>query len=255
VSLVDLEAAFQQSPNLQQFSKDNWERTHDFMLSQGFASENFVKIVSAHPALLGTPVNRLHDRLECWRTLQFGEYYTIQLLTTYPEFFAVANKTDVNLKIATLSDYVGTRKKAYKILMNSPTIVQDKVALIEAKIQYLRDSMKVDPAEVVHCGVFSLPLAKIRLRHEILVRLGSYKPKSAKADEHEKSGNAKLSQIFDTSDKTFAKKVAFITLEEYEVFEQLLSRELERKAKQGGDKGDYVDEEVDDDSSDGISKS
>jgi mTERF domain-containing protein, mitochondrial len=252
VSPVELETAFQQTPNLQQFSKDSWERTHEFMLGQGFASENFVKIVSAHPALLGTPVDRLHDRLECWRALQFGEFHTIQLLTTYPEFFEITNKTDINSKIATLSDFVGTRKKAYKILMNSPTVVQDKVAVIEAKIRYLRDVMKVDLAEVVHCGVFSLPLAKIRLRHEVLVRLGSYKPKSAKADEHEKSGNPKLSQIFDTSDKTFAKKIAFITPEEIEVFELLLHRELERKVKQEGREPD--DEEVDDDASEGVSR-
>jgi mTERF domain-containing protein, mitochondrial len=235
---------------LRQYSPEQWKHFHEYLSIQGFSSEKFLQIIGNNPKLLCTPIQRINESLDCWRTCQFGGYLTTQLLTTYPELFDITNKNEVNLKVSTLSQYVGTTKNALKVLMNSPTVVRDKTELILAKIKYLRDEMKVDPVEVTHCAVFSQTMEKIRCRHQFLVRLGLYKLKNPKADESEKSTNNKLSSIFDTSDKKFATKICFVSLEEYEVFEQLFDRELERNAGKQRDIDEVDDDEEFEENSD-----
>uniref|UniRef100_A0A1B0DC24 Palmitoyltransferase n=1 Tax=Phlebotomus papatasi TaxID=29031 RepID=A0A1B0DC24_PHLPP len=61
---------------------------------------------------------------------------------------------------------------------------------------------------------------------------------SYKEDPGEVNNNPKLHQIVDTSDKTFATKIAFATLEEYEVFEELYSRELNEQDDEESDTDD-----------------
>lgn len=116
-------------------------------------------------------------------------------------------------------------------MVNSPNVAVDKIKDVEEKITFFEEVMKVEHTEVVKTMAFSHTMHKIRLRHEFLVRLGMYKPKSAKADPTQKSTNPSLYQMVDTTDKRFATKVALVSLEEFEVFQEMFKREEDNKAR------------------------
>lgn len=117
-------------------------------------------------------------------------------------------------------------KNVFKVLLNSPNVAFDNVNLIEKKVNYLKNTMKVDQSEATKSKVFSVSLEVLEQRHVFLERLGLYDAKNSKREDHqEPSKNPNLYQIVDTSDKRFATKVAFVTLDEFETFIDLYKKE------------------------------
>lgn len=98
--------------------------------------------------------------------------------------------------------------------------------------------MKVPPLEVYKSAAFSLDLLTLKTRHIFMKRLGIFIVKK-KPDEVSK--NPQLYQITDTSDKRFAAKVCFVTLEEFETFQELYKRELEAEEEEMSDDENYDD--------------
>ena len=114
--------------------------------------------------------------------------------------------------------------------MNCPNLVIDDLNEIELKFKYLIEEMRIEPPEIAKSCALSHSLDKIKCRHVFLDRCGLFKRRSLKVETNKKTTkNPNLYEITDTSDKRFATKVAFVTLEEFEVFEQLFKRELDRE--------------------------
>ena len=128
--------------------------------------------------------------------------------------------------------------------MNSPNVAFDNVNLLQKKIDYLKRVMKVDQSEATKSNIFSTSMEVIEQRHVFLERLGLYDAKHSKsADDQEPSKNPNLYQIVDTSDKRFATKVAFVTLEEFETFIDLFKKEKNRSNSYESDDDEFMDED------------
>lgn len=223
------------NPELSNLNSDVWEQSMNLFANQGFTTESYLRIINRNPKVLTTPDQLLCKNLELWRASQFGERYVQILVTEHPHLLSVKVENAVAEqrileRIEYLKDYVHTRKNVWRLLLNSPNVIADKISEVKAKRAFFEDTMRVEHTDVVKTAAFSHTLFKIKLRHEFLSRLGMYKPRSLKSDPTLKSTNPSLYQILDTSDKRFATKVALVTTDEYEVFQDLYKREQDRKA-------------------------
>lgn len=233
LALVEL---FKSSPELTRYNAEQWQQTHHLLASEGIETNRFLSIVAGHPELLARPATQLTASLDCWRSCQFGDRQTQILLAAHPQFLDLTDHNKLAQRMAFLYSHFDTRKNVWRLFMNSPNLVAENTALVQKKIDYILQRMRIEVLEAVKSCAFSSELARIRCRHVFLERLGIFKPRKLDAEPGDLSNNPKLHQITDTSDKRFAVKVAFVTLEEYEVFQELFQREQNN---------DYDDEDDD----------
>jgi mTERF domain-containing protein len=229
------------TPELNNFPPTQWDKTFKHLTSLGFKPRKYTYMISQYPKLLSMPEDKLKESLNHWLNFEFGENETFQLLERFPELLEISNFRKVHDNLTIIKELVG-QKNGYKVLLTTPTIVNESVQNLEEKCDYLRDKMKVDPVEVYKSDVFSRDIFKIKARHIFMERLGLYVTKKKRNDdeegEHTVNKNEKLYKIMDTSDKKFASKVCHVTLEEYETFEDLYRKELSENDEVDSDQDD-----------------
>ncbi|XP_055598521.1 transcription termination factor 4, mitochondrial isoform X2 [Uranotaenia lowii] len=230
--------ALDASPQLNRYTSEQWVNTHHILDQEGIGPSNFLSIVVQHPDLLARSSDRLMANLNGWRSCQFGDQQLQTLFTAHPQLLDLADSNQLTKRVSFLHSYFETRKNVWRLFLNSPGLVTDRQDQIKSKIEYLIDEMRVEIPEIVKSSALNVDLEVIRCRHVFLERLGLYKARSLKADPDTPSTNPKLHQITDTSDKRFAVKVAYVTLEEYEVFVELFRREQDRRSGAAADKDD-----------------
>lgn len=243
--LGDISEVLETTPELNNYPLENWEKTHNMLAQEGF--KKFAYMISNNPKLLMKSQDKLFKAINSWRGFQFGEKNTIALLERYPELLEIEPNMDVMRKIGALKRYVGGDKNVFKVLMISPSVVTCSLSVLEEKIDYLQNVMKIEAPEVTKSDAFSSDIMKIKTRYAFLQRLGMYQIKKKK-DLNEPSKNPNLYQITDTSDKRFATKVCHVTLDEYETFLELYKKELDEKNDTADYDSDGNDEFDDDDS-------
>lgn len=207
----------------------------------GFNTEQYLSVISGHHTLLQTPLKKLENSLEIWRSCQFGEKNSKILIQRYPEILDYDKENILRHKVAFLKTIAGTYKNIWLLFMNCPNLIVEDEKEIEAKWDYLKNKMRLEVHEIVKSKALSYKLEKIRCRHLFIERLGLFKKRSLKADPSEPNKNPRLFQIIDTSDKRFATKVCHVALEEYEAFEELFNIELANPSKYEIDLDDYDD--------------
>lgn len=225
-----LTTVFEARPDLGNYSSENWQELYKTLVhDQGFPNDSFIQILCGQPKLLNTPSSTVVNNIEAWRNCQFGERRLQGLLTKHPELILFGNIKHLRNRVAFIEQFVTTPKNAWRLFMSSPEICFQPLPDIKAKFDYLLDKMRVPVPEVVDSDVFIHSLEHIKTRHIFMDRLGLYKLRSKKADEDEVNQNPRLNKIMDSSDKTFARKLCHVTLEEYEVFQELIKREWDRE--------------------------
>ncbi|XP_062552682.1 uncharacterized protein LOC134217871 [Armigeres subalbatus] len=220
-----LSQLFQNAPHLTKYVPDLWHRTHNLMAQEGIETANFLSIVTGHPEVLTRHPDRLISSMNCWRSCQFGDRQMQVLLAAHPQLLDFTDHSQLAQRVAFLHSYFETRKNVWRLFLNCPNLVLDKERDIRPKIDYVLQTMRIEVPEVVRSCVFVADLELIRCRHVFLERLGLFKPRSLKAEPGDPNSNPKLNQITDTTDKRFAVKVAYVTLEEYETFVELFRKE------------------------------
>jgi mTERF domain-containing protein, mitochondrial len=241
-NLGNIKEVLQATPELNNYPSELWQSTHDFLKAEGFHSQKFAYMISQNPKLLTISHEKIFQSIVGWRSFQFGEKDTINLLERFPELLQIQPSRDIVAKIDTLSNFVGGGSLVYQLLLNSPTVISQSLPCIKEKIEYLRMVMKVPTHEIYKSSVFSCDIMTIKTRHIFLKRLGLYIVKK-KQDPNEISKNPQLYQITDTSEKRFATKVCHVSLEEFETFQEIYKRELE-EAQEWSDDESYDDKEV-----------
>ncbi|XP_035772967.1 uncharacterized protein LOC118456384 [Anopheles albimanus] len=236
-------------PELNKYTFEHWERTHRLLASEGLEPDRILSIIGGHPDILVRQEEKVADSLHCWRSCQFGDVNTKVLLSAHPYLLDYTNHGQLAQRVAFLHSHFETRKNVFRLFLNAPNLLTDEQRVTEEKITFLLVQMRHEVLEVAKSFAFRHDIEHLRCRHTFLERLGMFKPKPLKADKETPSGNPSLHQIIDTSDKRFAVKVAYVTLEEYEVFQELFRRELEQELGRNslelddGDELDYEDEQ------------
>lgn len=241
---VHIDEAVKLEPALAIYTPEIWRRAHETFQNHGLETMSFLRIVTGNPNVLKRTPDRIINTLEIWRACQFGENLLHLLLTKYPELLDVTDAHQLLTLSAYLKSRLSTNKNVWKVLMNSPDLMAQPENLIEEKLTYMFEVMRIEVPEIVKSSALSLSFEELRCRHTFLVRLGLFKPRPLKADPNEPTTNHRLYQITDTSEKTFVTKICHVTLPEYEAFKELLARELERKSRKTQVEEEFTDEEV-----------
>uniref|UniRef100_A0A0K8UJM7 mTERF domain-containing protein 2 n=1 Tax=Bactrocera latifrons TaxID=174628 RepID=A0A0K8UJM7_BACLA len=223
-----IDEAVRLNPLLSRVPEAQWQKVHETFLNHGFNTSNFFRIAVGNPDVLTRPKQRIIDAFENWRSCQFGEKLLFLLLTKYPELLNVNDGLRLRKHISYLKTFAGTDKNVWKLLMNSPDLMEQSEHRIEEKVKYLKDVMRIEIPEIIKSEALSKSLEEIRCRHVFLERMGLFVPRPLKANPDEPTKNPRLYQITNTSEKTFATKVCHVTLIEYESFKELYERELQR---------------------------
>ncbi|XP_058453911.1 transcription termination factor 4, mitochondrial [Malaya genurostris] len=242
-----LNKLFESSPELTRYGPAQWQRLHQFMKQEGIEMPHFLSIVAGNPELLARSTDQISNSMNCWRSCQFGDKHTQALLSAHPQLLDLTDHNQLAQRMTFLYSHFETRKNVWRLFLNCPNLVTDSSTTIQAKIDYFLQRMRVEVLEVVKSCAFAADLDKIRCRHVFLERLGLFKPRKLKADPGEPSDNPKLHQITDTTDKRFAVKVAYVTLEEFEVFQELFEKERNRAENRDDEFSKQEDESFDDD--------
>ncbi|XP_053696248.1 transcription termination factor 4, mitochondrial [Sabethes cyaneus] len=240
-----LSQLFTSSPELARYKANLWQQTYHLMAQEGFETAHFLSIVAGYPDLLARPAAQLTASMDCWRSCQFGDRQMQVLLAAHPQLLDLTDHNQLAQRMAFLHTHFETRKNVWRLFMNSPNVVVDSVDSIQKKIDYVLQRMRIEVLETVKSCAFSAELDHIRCRHVFLERLGLFKPRKSDAEPGELSNNPKLHQITDTTDKRFAVKVAFVTLEEFEVFQELFRKELNKDDDDGDAEFDDVEDNDD----------
>lgn len=235
--LGNVNELLESTQELNRYTPDHYQETFTILNDLGFPKHKFSYMISQHPKLLTMNEQKIRSAFNDWLLLDFGDRETRELIGKHPELLELKNFKKIHDNLSVITDFVG-KKHGYKVILTTPEVINDKVNNINEKVKYLRDKMKVDTVEVYKSSVFARSLFKIKARHMFMYRLGIYFTPKKDAEKPVIKKNPPLYKIMDTSDKTFATKICHVTIEEYETFEELYKKELEKE-------GEEIDEDED----------
>lgn len=222
------------------------QRTHEILLHSGFNAENAFKVITKYPDIVRKQPKTLEYTLEYWRGVQFSHSQYVQLFLQCPELLEFGDENELRTRFAELEVLAGTPKNIWRLLMASPDMMTENMKIIQAKADYLFKVMKVDVSDAVKSGVFSHSLVKLKCKHMLLVRLGIYKEKAKNASPLDPNKNPRVHRIADSSDSMFARKICGITIGEFNAFNALYRRELEKQREEEEEDEEDTDSEYDD---------
>ena len=240
--------AIAENKQLGQYPPEVFIRSHDILIEYGFNTETILDVFKSYHEVLRFQPSVLKNRLEYWRGLQFGDFQMRQLIERYPELLQFKDENFLRNRVAELETYAHKRRNVWRMIMESPNVLTDNLKLLNEKIEYLDRVMRVDITNAVKSTVFAHPLAKLRTRHMLLVRVGAWKPKSKKENPLDPNKNPRLHRIMDSEDKEFANRLCGISLLEFEAFAELFERELREQkvtANYYGNMGAQADDDED----------
>lgn len=82
---TQIDNAIKRSPELQKYTKDQWQKTFEIFKEQGLLASHFLTIIGKRPELLKLSPNKLVQSFECLRITQFGDKSIIELIEEHPE--------------------------------------------------------------------------------------------------------------------------------------------------------------------------
>lgn len=245
--LVHLEEVLNSVPELNGYPADHWEKKYNFFQEQGFNMLKFTTILQGNPSLMRKDNQIIHERLEQWRTLQFGDMKLTYLLSEQPELLEIPHSKSLLNKISIIRSLIGNSESSlHKLLVSSPLVLTRSPIQLNEMADFLKYKLKIqDKSEIYKSSAMSQDLKFLKTRYMFMKRLGIYVVKW-KVKENEISKNPKLSCLVDTDDKKFATKICNVTLDEYEVFKELYEIELEKEQEEREDEDEDLNNDDDD---------
>ena len=115
-----------------------------------------------------------------------------------------------------------SKRDVLTIIMGNPRVLLKGEHHILSIINYIQHEMGLDVQDAIRSQVFRRSLLRLKTRHQFLVRSGQW---SSNTVTQEMLPSFK--SVVDVKDKYFCRKVAGLSIEEYETFEKLMELEEE----------------------------
>ncbi|XP_053160337.1 transcription termination factor 4, mitochondrial isoform X2 [Hemicordylus capensis] len=218
------------------------------LLLLGLSIDSTLKILQKHPEVLKLSAKHLKDRGDVLRRLGFKEGSLDHVAFHYPSIFILPHKRIQAVEHLLREKCLFTVQQVSKILQTCPNILLEDLDYLECKFQFAYFRMGVKQRAIVKAGYFQASLAEIKNRVIFLERLGLYQTPDKKGQTQ--IVNPKLKRIIRASESDFVTNIACSSIEEYEIFKQLLAREEEQRWKHEALKVELLDLESDGEESD-----
>ncbi|XP_042311931.1 transcription termination factor 4, mitochondrial [Sceloporus undulatus] len=197
------------------------------LLLLGLSTEATLSALQKNPELLRMPAKHLRDRANLLRRLGFQEGGLNHVALCFPSIFSLPQKRIEALERLLREKCLFTVDQVSTILQTCPNMLLEELNDVEYKFQFAYFRMGVKHREIVKSSFFQAKLTEIRNRFIFLERLGLYQTPDKKGQTQ--IVNPKLKNIIRASENDFVTKIAYSTIEEYEIFKKLLAREEEQK--------------------------
>ncbi|KAM9378822.1 transcription termination factor 4, mitochondrial [Phaethornis superciliosus] len=192
------------------------------LLLLGLEAEAALGLLERSPALLRMPAERLQERAGELRRLGLDGAPLQRALSGCPQLFTLPRRRMAAAVRVLREQCLFTAEQLKEVLRTSPAVLLEEPSHLHHHFQYAYFRMGVRQKEMVKGRLFRVPFAELRNRHIFLERRGLYQtPLKGQIQ----TGNPKLKDILQPSEKDFVAGLARSTLEEYEVFKKLLARE------------------------------
>ncbi|XP_067009888.2 transcription termination factor 4, mitochondrial [Anabrus simplex] len=227
---IDMETvnqAVNESPEIATFSPKQLEKCVSELVHNGFTGIDCLRMVALYPPLVKLKQGHISLAIDCWRSTQLGDSRVLSLLRNCPHFICI-DLSEIPRRIPLLKSLSSQRNVA-NLLKSVPNLMFEQWDDILAKVNYLENVMKIERKHILNTYALNRSLIFIKTRHIFLERSGLYTYPKPKADPNQPSKNPVLSSITDTNDEYFVKNIAKLTMEEYEVFQELYVKELEEE--------------------------
>lgn len=189
--------------------------------------EDYCAQIAANLPINSTDVSQIEHSLSSWTALQLGGDRLADLLLQHPNLLLIRRE-----KIFSTHSFLSsmfTSDNVYKIFENAPHVFTLKESEISRRLDFLLKDMNARTADVVNSRALSHQLTHLRTRYEFLRRCGVFKKVTKREDERRINRNPQFVQIFDTDDETFARRVANLSLLEYQTFVTLYRQEIDEE--------------------------
>ncbi|KAK7945690.1 hypothetical protein WMY93_001418 [Mugilogobius chulae] len=217
----------------------------------GLNPSSVLKLLEKCPELYTVKETQLQQRIANLRKKGLLEGSLQRVVAHHPQILTMKMKKINNVVLFLKEQCLFTTPQVTDILRDSPAIVQEDLAHIQYKFQYVYFRMGVKQAEMVKSRLFRFTLDEVRNRHCFLERRGLYETPDKKGQTT--IINPKLSSILHVDQDMYVTQVAKATPEEYAIFQKLMAREYQEEyladldCISGGDDDDDDDDHDDDD--------
>ncbi|XP_016304562.1 transcription termination factor 4, mitochondrial-like isoform X1 [Sinocyclocheilus anshuiensis] len=218
------------------------------LLLLGLNPSSILKIMQKCPEVYSLKGADLQQRIDHLRKMGLIEGSLQRMISHYPKVMLLPVKR-VNMVPRLLREKcLFTIHQVTDILRDSPEVLEEDLAQLEYKFQYVYFRMGVRQPEMVKAKLFRLPLSELRCRHCFLERRGLYQTPDKKGQTL--ILNPPLKDVLCVSEETYLTQVAMATAEEFHVFRKLMAREQEEKGREDEYSSDEDEEDKDDDDDD-----
>ena len=229
-------------PDLIDKNLDMWETALTLVRDYGFKDNQVMPVVYAHNKLFQGKAEKLYEIGETLRRIGFRDGALHKVITKCPELLSMKSKQITNRYNELLRAF--KKVEIVYLILESPNLLIDQWEDIKEVRDYVSEEMGIGYAAMAKCNIFNYSLLHVQTRHMCLMRLGYYQvpdPKGIILNE-----NASLKQIVQYGNKSYAKKLAKISLEEYQAFAMMMEIEMKEQdellRKYGGvEEDDYSD--------------
>ncbi|XP_072297513.1 transcription termination factor 4, mitochondrial [Eucyclogobius newberryi] len=216
----------------------------------GLNPSSVLKLLEKCPELYTVKEAQLRERITNLRKLGLLEGSLQRVVAHHPQILTLKIKKLNSIVMFLKEKCLFTTQQVTDILRDSPAIIQDDLAQIQYKFQYVYFRMGVKQTEMVKSRLFRFTLDEVRNRHCFLERRGLYETPDKKGQTT--IVNPKLGNILNVDQDMFVTQGAKATPEEFDVFQRLMAREYHEEEQlldldriSGGDDDD--DDNDDDD--------
>lgn len=222
-------SAIERNPEVLGFDHSNISSIIHQFQQHGFNNDSISTIISQYPHVLQYEVNDLANTIDTYRKKHFGERFIRKLLISYPLLLSLSDR-EIENRLSRINYLMQNRiSRTTNLLLRNPSLMCCNWKEVEQRYNYLYKTMRVVEKDISRSQALTLPISHIMLRHTFLDRAGVYVRPSIKEeakglDVHQ---NPSLSDIVDTNDEEFARRVAKVSPAEFEVFKTLMHYEDE----------------------------
>ncbi|KAJ0011660.1 hypothetical protein NQD34_012635 [Periophthalmus magnuspinnatus] len=175
----------------------------------GLNPSSVLKLLEKCPELYSIKEAQLQQRIANLRKLGLVEGSLQRVVAHHPQILTMKVKK-INSTVMFLKEKcLFTSQQVTDILRDSPTIIQEDMAQIQYKFQYVYFRMGVKQAEMVKSRLFRFTLDEVRNRHCFLERRGLFETPDKKGQTT--IVNPKLGSILNVDQDMFVTQVAKAT--------------------------------------------
>jgi len=200
--------------------RDN--QTIQNLIALGFSRETSSSMLNEHPHLTLHNTKSVEYTFQVFQSLGFKTEEIKDVLAQEPKLFS-QNPRKLKNSFLFLLKELGNHDGRIAA-KEAPSILMDNVVLTSEKIDYCITEMCLQKTIIAKSQILKFPFDFIRTRHGFASRSGYYKKIDAKNREGTPQ-NLTVSDLLFSSDRSFVTHFKGLSIEEYLIFEEMISDE------------------------------